>query len=94
MFPLRSMRSGCGRFLAAVCRDGKLWIFCPLREDGVIVAMKSARMVWACKGRYLVTTGFSRQSERQIMVWQSKDLRCVRTETLDLSPAIPINNIA
>ena len=56
------MRSGCGRFLAAVCRDGKLWIFCPLREDGVIVAMKSARVVWACKGRYLVTTGFSRQS--------------------------------
>ena len=56
--------------------------------------MKSARVVWACKGRYLVTTGFSRQSERQIMVWQSKDLRCVRTKTLDLSPAIPINNIA
>ena len=94
MFPLRSMRSGCGRFLAAVCRDGKLWIFCPLREDGDIVAKKGARVVWACEGRYLVTTGFSRQSERQIMVWQSKDLRCVRTETLGLSLAIPINNIA
>ena len=60
--------------MAAVCRDGKLWIFCPLREDGVIVAKKGAWMVWACKGRYLVTTGFSRQSERQIMVWQSKFL--------------------
>ena len=92
--------SGCGRFLATVCRDGKLRIFCPrqssrpLREDGDIVAKKGARVVWACEGRYLVTTGFSRQSERQIMVWQSKDLSCVHTETLDVSPAIPINNIA
>ena len=85
--------SGCGRFLATVCRDGKLRIFCPrqssrpLREDGDIVA---TRVVWACEGKYLVTTGFSRQSERQIMVWQSKDLSCVHTETLDVSPAILI----
>ena len=50
--------SGCGRFLASVCRDGKVRIFCPrqsrrpLREGGDIVAKKGARVLWACEGRW------------------------------------------
>ena len=39
----------CGRFLATVCRDGKVRIYnpresqTPVREDGDIVAKKGAR---------------------------------------------------
>ena len=40
--------------------------------------------------RYLIVTGFSRQSERQVMIYQTRDLNCVHTETLDVSPAILI----
>ena len=49
--------SACGRFLATVCRDGKVRLFCPressgpLREGGDIVAKKGARVLWACEGR-------------------------------------------
>ena len=88
--------SQCGRFLASVCRDGRVRIYCPrtslqpLKEDGDIVAKKGARVLWACDGKYLIVTGFSRQSERQIMIYQTKDLNCVHTETLDVSPAILI----
>ena len=47
-------------------------------------------MVWVCEGKYLVVTGFSRQSERQVMIYETRDLNCVHTETLDVSPAILI----
>ena len=88
--------SPCGRYLASVCRDGRVRIFDPrvssqaVREGGNIVAKKGARLVWACDGKYLVVTGFSAQSERQIMIYQTRDLACVHTETLDVSPAILI----
>jgi coronin-7 len=86
--------SQCGRFLATVCRDGRVRIYnprsspLPVREDGDIVAKKGARIVWALDGKYLVVTGFSRQSERQIMIYETKDLNCIHTETLDVSPGI------
>ena len=88
--------SQCGRYLATVCRDGRVRIYdprassLPLREGGNIVAKKGARVVWACDGKYLVVTGFSAQSERQVIMYQTKDLACVHTETLDVSPAILI----
>ena len=40
--------------------------------------------------RYLVVTGFCRQSERQVMIYETRDLSCAHTETLDVSPAILI----
>ena len=86
--------SQCGRFLATVCRDGRVRIYnprsspLPLREDGDIVAKKGARVLWALDGKYLIVTGFSRQSERQVMIYETKDLNCVHTETLDVSPGI------
>ena len=64
--------SQCGRFVATVCRDGKVRIFDPrnssepLLEGGEIVPKKGARILWALNGRVLVVTGFSRQSERQV----------------------------
>lgn len=64
---LYSMRfSQCGRFLATVCRDGKIRIFDPRKsvtavlEGGEIIPKKGARVVWAMEGQYLVVTGFSR----------------------------------
>jgi len=88
--------SQCGRFLATVCRDGRVRIYnprasaLPVREDGDIVAKKGARVLWALDGKYLIVTGFSRQSERQVMIYETKDLNCIHTETLDVSPAILI----
>jgi len=59
-------------------------------EGGNVVAKKGARILWALDGKYLIVTGFSRQSERQIMIFQTKDLKCIHTETMDVSPAILI----
>ena len=86
--------SQCGGFLATVCRDGKVRVYNPrmsgqpLLEGGDVVAKKGARVVWAMDGRYIVVTGFSRQSERQVVLYASRDLSVVHTETLDVSPAI------
>ena len=45
------------------------------REGGDIAAKKGARLVWALDGRFLIVSGFSRQSERQIIIYQTRDLR-------------------
>ena len=88
--------SQCGRFLATVCRDGKIRLFdpraaaTPLLEGGQIVAKKGARVVWALNGEYLIVTGFSRQSERSVAVYKTEDLSVLNTVTLDVSPAILI----
>jgi len=88
--------SQCGRFLATVCRDGKVRIYdprngsSPVREGGDIVAKKGARIVWALDGKYIIVSGFTRQSERQIEIYDTKDLKCLHTETLSVSPAILI----
>ena len=86
--------SQCGSFLATVCRDGRVRIYSPrtsplpLLEGGDVVPKKGARVVWAMDGRYLVVTGFSRQSERQVTLYASKDLSLLHTETMDVSPSI------
>jgi coronin-7 len=45
------------------------------REGGDVAAKKGARIVWALDGRFLIVSGFSRQSERQIVIYQTSDLR-------------------
>ena len=86
--------SQCGSFLATVCRDGRVRVYSPrtsplpLLEGGDVVPKKGARVVWAMDGRYLVVTGFSRQSERQVTLYASKDLSLLHTETMDVSPSI------
>ena len=58
--------SQCGRFLATVCRDGRIRIFdprsgpSPVIEGAEIVPKKGARIVWALDGKFLIVTGFSR----------------------------------
>ncbi|XP_059078882.1 coronin-B-like isoform X3 [Tigriopus californicus] len=86
--------SVCGRFLATVCRDGKIRLFDPRKgsrsilEGGEIIPKKGARVVWVLDGEYLIVTGFSRQSERQVMMYRTQDLTLVNSVTLDVSPAI------
>jgi hypothetical protein len=45
------------------------------REGGDVAAKKGARILWALDGRFLIVSGFSRQSERQITIYETRDLR-------------------
>ena len=66
--------SQCGRFLATVCKDGRIRIYDPragaepVVEGAEIVPKKGARIVWALDGKFLIVTGFSRQSQRQVIM--------------------------
>ena len=53
---------------------------------------KGARVLWVLEGKYLLVTGFSRQSEREISLFQTdSDLNePVNKITLDVSPAVLI----
>jgi len=86
--------SQCGRFIASSCKDGKVRIYNPRKsstpvvEGGNIVPKKGSRIVWTLDGEFLVVTGFSKQSERTITVYRTKDLKNLSSETLNVSPAV------
>lgn len=91
--------SGCGRYLATCCKDGKLRVYeptaksgsHPISEGGEIVPKKGARIAWVLNGQYLIVTGFSKQSERLLMVFKLGPVpELVHTLTLDVSPAVLI----
>ena len=60
--------SGCGRYLATCCKDGKIRVYeptgksgpHPISEGGEIVPKKGARIAWVLDGQYLIVTGFSK----------------------------------
>ena len=52
-----------------------------VREGGDIAAKKGARVLWALDGRFLIVSGFSRQSERQIIIYETRDLRHLEIST-------------
>jgi coronin-7 len=86
--------SQCGRFIASSCKDGKVRIYNPrnssepIVEGGTIVPKKGSRIVWTLDGEFLVVTGFSKQSERTVTVYRTKDLKSMSSETLNVSPAV------
>ncbi|XP_066145726.1 coronin-7 isoform X2 [Euwallacea fornicatus] len=89
--------SPCGSQCATVCKDGKIRLYNPRKSDLPVKEGKGpegnrgARIVWALDGRYLVTTGFDKVSERQISVYKTTDLsNPLNTVGLDVSPAILI----
>lgn len=91
--------SGCGRYLATCCKDGKIRVYeptaksgpHPISEGGEIVPKKGARIAWVLNGQYLIVTGFSKQSERLVMVFKlGPEPEMVHTLTLDVSPAVLI----
>lgn len=57
----------CGKYVATVCRDGKIRIYepkagdCqPLKVGGEIVPKKGARVSWAIGDTFLIVTGFTK----------------------------------
>jgi coronin-1B/1C/6 len=85
-----------GNTLATTCRDRKLRIFDPRAgAEAVRVAeghggIKGSRVVWLGDRDRLATTGFSRMSDRQLMLWETAGLTQLQTESLDSSAGIII----
>eukprot|EP00126_Sphaerothecum_destruens_P010056 Sdes_comp20670_c0_seq1m16022 len=83
-----------GSQMATTCKDKKLRIFNSrtgevLKEGASHLGTKASRVVWLGKSNLILTTGFSRQSERQLFVWDASDLAApVRSETVDTSSGV------
>lgn len=68
-----------GNLLASTCRDKKLRIFDAranriVQEGNAHLGIKGSRVVWLGNTDKLITTGFSRSSDRQIFIWNAGDL--------------------
>ena len=59
---------------------------------GEIVPKKGARLAWVLENQYLIVTGFSKQSQREVMVFKvgKESIEKLHTEILDVSPSILI----
>ncbi|KAJ8297930.1 hypothetical protein KUTeg_024461 [Tegillarca granosa] len=84
-----------GKYLATVCKDGKIRIFnvrksaSPLVEGQGPEGSRGARIVWALDGQYLVVSGFNSLSTRTVSVYDTADLTSpLYISELDTSPAI------
>ncbi|GAM23974.1 hypothetical protein SAMD00019534_071490 [Acytostelium subglobosum LB1] len=83
-----------GSLLAAVSKDLKNRVFDPRVGEPVAVGeghqgIKAARVVWLGNSAYFVTAGFAKSRERQLSMWDSRDLsKVIKTITLDSSTGI------
>ncbi|XP_058801342.1 coronin-2B-like isoform X1 [Phymastichus coffea] len=83
-----------GSLLATTCKDKKLRVFEP--RSGIVVSegichagTKASKVVFLGASGRLLTTGFSRHSDRQYAVWSQHDLSAPLTcETIDSSSGI------
>ena len=70
----------CGALYATTCKDKKLRLFDPRAgAEAVTVAdshsgVKGSRVTWCGDKDRMITTGFSRTSERQVFMWDSRDI--------------------
>ncbi|KAM3583442.1 Coronin-like protein crn1 [Umbelopsis sp. WA50703] len=83
-----------GSLMATTCRDKKLRIF-DLRSNKVVQegaghqGVKGSRVVWLGESDRIVTTGFSRMSDRQMNLWNTADLsKPIKGEFLDTSSGV------
>ncbi|KAI9479711.1 Coronin-like protein crn1 [Coemansia sp. RSA 990] len=79
-----------GTLMAATCRDKRLRIFDARsgrveREASSHGGIKGSRVVWLGAEQRLVTTGFSRSSEREVWLWDSDTLKPISTVNVDMS---------
>lgn len=87
-----------GSRIATSCRDKMLRIFDPRANASKASAevkahegVKGVRVVWAGPGERLITTGFSRMSDRQFALWDARNLeKPVKLENLDTSSGLLI----
>ncbi|XP_014681758.1 PREDICTED: coronin-7-like [Priapulus caudatus] len=84
-----------GKYSATLCKDQKLRIYNPrsstepiqesLDEEGI----RKGKVIWVMDGWYLLATGFSRTSERQVYIYSVEDISApLTTVGLDFSPSI------
>ena len=59
-----------------------------MKEGGNIIPKKGARIIWTNDNKFLLVTGFTRESQRLLILYTSQDLKQVASTTLDVSPAI------
>ncbi|GAA5923519.1 hypothetical protein JCM1841_002971 [Sporobolomyces salmonicolor] len=70
----------CGSVYATTCKDKKLRLFDPRAGASAITTadshsgVKGSRVTWLGSLDRIVTTGFSRTSERQVFLWDSRAL--------------------
>ncbi|KAF8795020.1 Coronin-7 like protein [Argiope bruennichi] len=83
-----------GQYIASVSKDQKVRIFDPrnssepIKEGPGPQGTRGARIVWVLNSTYLVVTGFSKVSERQIHLYDCNDLTNIIGQVgLDVSPA-------
>ncbi|XP_071127168.1 coronin-7-like isoform X1 [Mytilus edulis] len=84
-----------GRYLATVCKDGRVRIFDPRKSPDAIKegegpdGPRGARVVWALNGKYLVITGFDKLCSRQLYVYDVDKLESpLYIHQLDFNPAV------
>ena len=83
-----------GSLMATTCKDRTIRLFDTrsgsLRREKaeLFESLKSSQLIWLGQSEYLVSTGFSRSSERQVKLVSSKDMSVVETLVLDTSPGI------
>ncbi|EFA81190.1 WD-40 repeat-containing protein [Heterostelium album PN500] len=90
-----------GSLLAAVSKDLKNRVIDPRSNSAIQVGdghqgIKPSRVTWLGNSHYFLTTGFAKSRERQISIWDSRDLaKVVKSITLDSSTGIvtPIYDI-
>ncbi|KAJ3048671.1 Coronin-2B, partial [Rhizophlyctis rosea] len=85
-----------GSLLATTCKDKKLRVF-DVRANKVVQeanghqGVKGARVVWMGGLDRLITTGFSRSSDRQVFVWDTKNLgEPLKQENIDTASGMLI----
>ncbi|KAI0676181.1 microtubule binding protein [Trametes maxima] len=83
-----------GTLLATTSRDRKIRLFDP-RAGGDPVrvgeghgGIKGARVAWMGDRDRIVTTGFSRMSDRQVALWETGGLSNVKTITIDQTSGV------
>jgi coronin-1B/1C/6 len=83
-----------GSLIATTCRDKRIRIF-DVRSNKIVQegsghqGIKGSRVVWLGDSDRLVTTGFSRMSDRQLNLWDTNNLeKPIKQEFLDTSSGV------
>jgi WD40 repeat protein len=83
-----------GSMIATSCKDKMLRIF-DARTDAVVQeckpheGSKCFKTCWLGQSNNIVTVGFTRQSKRQFLIWDHRDLsKAIHTESLDQSAGV------
>jgi coronin-1B/1C/6 len=83
-----------GDRIAVSCKDKSMRIFDPRTEEAVQTCKphegsKCFKTCWLGQSNNIATVGFTRQSKRQFMIWDSRDLsKAIHTESLDQSAGV------